>query len=63
MGRIGINEKKKRRVETLMREKSKELKVVDAVRLLRPFSGGMRYAPNDWRAQDAMERRPARNED
>jgi hypothetical protein len=47
MGRIGINEKKKRRVEALMREKSKELKVVDAARLLRPVSSGMRYAPND----------------
>jgi len=37
MERIGINEKELRRVEALVRVKSKELKVVDAARLLRPL--------------------------
>ena len=37
MGRIGINEKEVRRVEALVRMKSKELKVVDAASLLRPL--------------------------
>jgi len=35
MGRIGISEKKQRRVEALVRVKNKELKVVDAASLLR----------------------------
>ena len=37
MGRIGINEKELRRVEALMRVKSKELKVLDAATLLGPL--------------------------
>jgi hypothetical protein len=38
MGRIGINKEELRRVEALVRVKSKELKVVDAASLLRPPS-------------------------
>jgi hypothetical protein len=37
MGRIGINEKQLRRVEALVRVKSKELKMVDAASILRPL--------------------------
>ena len=53
MGRIGINEKKQRRVEALVRVKSKELKVVDAASLLRAICQVPRNDLNDLRRRCA----------
>jgi hypothetical protein len=53
MGRIGISEKKQRRVEALVRVKSKELKVVDAASFLRPLCQGPRNDLNDLRQRCA----------
>jgi hypothetical protein len=53
MGRIGINEKKRRRREALVRVKSKELKVVDRASFLRPFCQVPRNDLNDLRQRCA----------